>query len=144
MRYYRKRKFEIGYGPHPISGSGACIETSLVVCLFCMTFEIALKRPLLLPHLAQKGDDKTPPSGMKRIHWVGDQEPARHGQDQNQGGNRKDNNPVKRKVQPPRDVAGYGELSSIMLGEVSDPTNTSLANCCPVHTEPGLQQIISV
>jgi hypothetical protein len=85
-----------------------------------MTFEIAFRRSLLLPHFAQKGDDKTPPSGMKRIHWVGDQGPAQPGQDQNQGGNRKENKPDKRDIQTARDTRGYRELSSIMLGEVSD------------------------
>ena len=85
-----------------------------------MTFEIALKRSLLLPHFAQKGDDQTPPSGMKRIHWVGDHEPAQRGQDQNQGGNRKENKPDKRDVQTVRTERGYRELSSIMLGEVND------------------------
>lgn len=85
-----------------------------------MTFEIALKRSLLLPHFAQKGDDKTPPSGMKRIHWVGDQESSRPGQDRNQGGNRKEKKSDKTEVRTPQDARGYRELSSIMLGEVSD------------------------
>ena len=85
-----------------------------------MTFEIAFKRSLLLPHFAQKGDDKTPPSGMKRIHWVGDKEPKQPQQDQNQGGNRKENKPDKREIPSVRDARGYRELSSIMLGEVSD------------------------
>lgn len=84
-----------------------------------MTLEFALKRSLL-PYFAQKGDDKTPPSGMKRIHWVGDHEPVQPGQDQNQDGKRKENKPVKRDAQSVRDARGYRELSSIMLGEVSD------------------------
>ena len=83
-----------------------------------MTFEIALKRSLFLPHFAQKRGDKTPPSGMKRkMHWVGDKEPARPGQDQQQGGKQKDNKPNKLEE---RDTRGYRELSSITLGEVSD------------------------
>ena len=85
-----------------------------------MTFEIALKRSLLLPYFAQKGDDKTPPSGMKRIHWVGDQAPEQRQQDQNQGGERKDQRPDRRHDQNNRDARSYRELSSIMLGEVSD------------------------
>ncbi|MCI0608361.1 MAG: hypothetical protein L0Z71_04790 [Anaerolineae bacterium] len=85
-----------------------------------MTLEIALKRSLFLPHFAQKGEDKTPPSGMKRIHWVGDKEPAQPGQDQNHGGKRKENKPNKREAPSVRDVRGYRELSSIMLGEVSE------------------------
>ena len=86
-----------------------------------MTFEIALKRSLLLPHFAQKRDDKTPPSGMKRkMHWVGDKEPARPGQGQNQGGKRKDQKPDKRESHSTQDTRGYRELSSITLGEVSD------------------------
>lgn len=99
-----------------------------------MTFEIALKRSLLLPHFAQKRDDKTPPHGRK-IHWVGDKEPARPGQDQNQGGKRKDKKPAKRETgssqstqstqtaqstHSTQDWRGYRELSSITLGEVSD------------------------
>ena len=84
-----------------------------------MTLEVAFKRSLL-SYFAQKRDDKTPPSGMKRIHWVGDREPTQRGQDQNQGGNRKENKPNKRETIPDRDRRGYRELSSIMLGEVSD------------------------
>ena len=93
-----------------------------------MTFEIALKRSLLLPHFAQKRDDKTPPPGRK-IHWVGDKEPARPGQDQNPGGKRKDKKPAKRETgstqttqstHSTQDTRGYRELSSITLGEVSD------------------------
>ena len=80
-----------------------------------MTFEIALKRSLLLPHFAQKRDDKTPPSGMKRkMHWVGDKEPR---QGQNSSGKQKDNRSNKHEDQ---DRRGYRELSSITLGEVSD------------------------
>lgn len=85
-----------------------------------MTLEITFKRSLFLPHFAQKGDDKTPPSGMKRIHWVGDKEPKQPQQDQNQGRNRKENKPDKREIPSVRDARGYRELSSIMLGEVSD------------------------
>jgi hypothetical protein len=77
-----------------------------------MTLEIALKRSLL-SYFAQKSDDKTPPSGMKRIHWVGDREPPQAGQTQNQGGKRNEN-------KPDRGAPGYRELSSIMLGEVTD------------------------
>ena len=84
-----------------------------------MTLEVAFKRSLL-SYFAQKRDDKTPPSGMKRIHWVGDREPTQRGQDQNQGGNRKENKPNKRETILARDRRGYRELSSIMLGEVSD------------------------
>jgi len=86
-----------------------------------MTLEIALKRPLLLPHFAQTGDDKPPPSGMKRkMHWVGDKEPARPRQDQHQGGKKKDKEPKKRETPSPRDARGYRELSSITIGEVGD------------------------
>jgi hypothetical protein len=96
-----------------------------------MTFEIALKRSLLLPHFAQKGDDKTPPSGMKRIHWVGDHEPEQRKQDQNQGGKRKDQRPDKRQDRNTRDPRGYRELSSIMLGEVSDAHKHFLSQLLP-------------
>lgn len=84
-----------------------------------MTLEVSLKRSLL-SYFAQKSDDKTPPSGMKRIHWVGDRQPPQPGQDQNQGGKRKENKPGKSETGSVRDVKGYRELSSIMLGEVSD------------------------
>jgi hypothetical protein len=87
-----------------------------------MIFEIALKRPLLLPHFAQKRADKTPPPGRK-IHWVGDKEPARPGQDQNPSGKRNDKKPAKRETgstHSTQDTRGYRELSSITLGEVSD------------------------
>lgn len=79
-----------------------------------MTLELAFRRSLL-PHFAQKRDGKTPPSGTKRIHWVGDREPAQPGQDQ--GGNRKENRPGR------HDTRGYRDLSSITLGEVSDAYN---------------------
>jgi len=83
-----------------------------------MTLEIALKHPLFLPHFAQKGDDKPPPSGMKRkMHWVGDKEPVQHQKDQHQGGKKKDKEPKKREA---RDARGYRGLSSIAIGEVSD------------------------
>ena len=81
-----------------------------------MTFEIALKRSLLIPHFAQKRDDKTPPPGRK-IHWVGDREPAQPGQRQNQAGKPKDHKPNQDEDGDPR---GYRELSTIPLGEVSD------------------------
>ena len=81
-----------------------------------MTFEIALRRSLLLPHFAQKRDDKTSPPGRK-IHWVGDKEPTRPGQGQNQGGKQKDNKPNQDEG---RDTRGYRELSTITLGEVSE------------------------
>ena len=81
-----------------------------------MTFEIVLKRSLLLPHFAQKRDDKTPPPGRK-IHWVGDREPARPREGQNQAGKQKDNKPDRDEG---RDTRGYRELSTITLGEVSD------------------------
>src|SRR5687768_2504111 len=80
-----------------------------------MTFEIALKRSLLMPHFAQKRDDKTPPPGRK-IHWVGDREPAQPGQKQNQPGRPQDHKPN----QEGGDPRGYRELSTIPLGEVSD------------------------
>ena len=80
-----------------------------------MTLELALKRPLLLPHFAQKGDDKPSPSGMKRkVHWVGDKEPDQQLKDQHQGGKKKDKEPKN------QDARGYRELSSIKIGEVSD------------------------
>ena len=81
-----------------------------------MTFEIALKGSLLWPHFAQKRDGKTPPSGRK-IHWVGDRVPARLHQGQNQGGKQQDIQPGRDKG---RDTRGYRELSTIMLGEVSE------------------------
>jgi hypothetical protein len=77
-----------------------------------MTLELAFRRSLL-PHFAQKRDDKTPPSGTKRIHWVGDRDPTQPGHEQ--GGNRNENKPG-----PIRDTRGYRDLSSITLGEVSD------------------------
>ena len=84
-----------------------------------MNIDFALKRSIL-SYFAQKGDDKTPPSGMKRIHWVGDRGPSQPGQDQNQGGKRNENKPNKREEQFVREATGYRELSSIMLGEVRD------------------------
>ena len=80
-----------------------------------MTFEIALKRSLLMPHFAQKRDDKTPPPGRK-IHWVGDREPAQPGQKQNQPGRPQEHKPN----QEGGDPRGYRELSTISLGEVSN------------------------
>ena len=78
-----------------------------------MTFELAFKRSLL-SYFAQKGEDQTPPSGMRRIHWVGDRGPSQPGQDHNQ------NKPDRHQEQFVREARGYRELSSIMLGEVSD------------------------
>ena len=80
-----------------------------------MTLELALRQSLLPAHFAQKGDDSTPPSGMKRIHWVGDKKPEPSGPDQS--GKRKDVQPGR---PPSRDTRGYRELSSITLGEVND------------------------
>ena len=82
-----------------------------------MTLELAFKRSLL-SHFAQKRDDKTPPSGIRRIHWVGNREPAQPGQDQ--GGNQNENKPKQRETGHIRDTQGYRNLSSITLGEVSD------------------------
>ena len=84
-----------------------------------MNIDFALKCSIL-SYFAQKGDDKTPPSGMKRIHWVGDGGPSQPGQDQNQGGKRNENKSNKREEQFVRQATGYRELSSVMLGEVRD------------------------
>jgi hypothetical protein len=80
-----------------------------------MMLELALKRSLFPSPFAQKGDDSTPPSGMKRIHWVGDKKPTPPEQDQ--GGKQKNVQPEKMQF---RDARGYRELSSITLGDVND------------------------
>jgi len=92
-----------------------------------MTFEIALKRSLLIPHFAQKRDEKTPSPGRK-IHWVGDREPAQSRQKQNQPAGPKDHKPNQEEGGDPR---GYRELSTIPLGEVSDAQNYFASQLLP-------------
>ena len=83
-----------------------------------MTLELAFQHSLL-SHFAQKRDDKTPPSGVKRIHWVGDRGPAQPGQEQ--GGD--PNRPDRHEARDIRDTRGYRNLASITLGEVRDAYN---------------------
>ena len=72
-----------------------------------MALETIVKSSLFLPRFTHTGNEEP-----RKVHWVGNKEPARQSQDQ--GGKKNDDSPKK------KNSRGYRDLSTITLGEVSD------------------------
>lgn len=72
-----------------------------------MALEIALRSPSLIPSFLQAGNGEP-----RKVHWVGNTQPAQPGQSQDQGGKHNNDAPKQKSSR------GYRDLSTITLGEV--------------------------
>ena len=91
-----------------------------------MTFEIALRRSLLLPSFIQYGDDE--PRPVDRAHIIGKSKAQDISGKHNQGGNNDhDSKPGK------YDARGYRRLNSITLGEVKSAYEFYKNQLMPTH-----------
>lgn len=90
-----------------------------------MALELGTLRFSFLSLLAQSGNDDPPPSGMqRRLHWIGQKEPA-SAPEQGPAGKRSDGPPKK------KDKRGYRQLSSITMGEVDEASKYFASQLSP-------------